>query len=500
MLEHINLHRAEMKDEFKAKTKALKAELAVLQQTIKEKKLPILIVMEGWGASGKGSMISEMISTLDPRSFKVYSTSDIDCSEMRRPFLWRYWNKVPEYGRISIFDRSWYQECSVRRVEDSLSPEEAYSRMDSINLFERQLTDDGALIVKFFLHISQKEQKNRLEHLEKDKHTAWRVTAKDKKRNRHYEDYYQAFDEMCTRTSTPYAPWYVIGCHNKGAARYEMFRILVEAIHRALDGERQESPRNGVTVPPPKPCFTLLTMPKLSEVGLDRQLTEEEYDQELKKQQKILFKLQNKLYQTKTPVVIAFEGWDAAGKGGAIKRVTAALDPRGYEAIPVAAPNAAELAHHYLWRFWKSVPKTGHIAIFDRSWYGRVMVERVEGFTKPERWQQAYQEMNEFEYELTKQGGIVMKFWLQIDKEEQLARFTERQKTPEKQWKITDEDWRNREKWNAYETAVDEMIQRTSTDFAPWTIVEAKDKKFARIKVLKTINDLLKERLDGSMK
>ena len=243
------------------------------------------------------------------------------------------------------------------------------------------------------------------------------------------------------------------------------------------------------------PKFTLVEMPKLQDIDLNRTLSEETYKEQLKKQQAKLSVLHNKIYKKRIPVIVAYEGWDAAGKGGNIRRVAAALDPRGYEAIPIAAPTKDELAHHYLWRFWTRLPKTGHIAIFDRTWYGRVMVERLEGFCTSEEWHRAYQEINEFEKELYDWGAVIVKFWLHIDQDEQLRRFTERQNTPEKQWKITEEDWRNREKWPQYEVAVNDMLRYTSTDFAPWNIIESNDKKFARIKALRTLIHAIELRL-----
>jgi polyphosphate kinase 2 (PPK2 family) len=195
------------------------------------------------------------------------------------------------------------------------------------------------------------------------------------------------------------------------------------------------------------------------------------------------------------PVVIAYEGWDAAGKGGNIRRLTEHLDPRGYEVVPIAAPNDIELAHHYLWRFWREVPKAGHITIFDRTWYGRVLVERVEGFCTVTDWRRAYREINEMERHLTAFGTVLCKFWLQIDRKEQLRRFREREAIAYKKWKITDEDWRNRRKWKAYQAAVEEMLARTSTPHAPWTIVESNCKWYARIKVLDTVIDAIKKAL-----
>jgi polyphosphate kinase 2 (PPK2 family) len=267
-----------------------------------------------------------------------------------------------------------------------------------------------------------------------------------------------------------------------------MTEILVASIDTALAGAdaKQKAPLLQNT-------FPLKSIPKLAEIPLDKTLTEEEYRTELDRLQKRLGELHNELYHKKIPVIIAYEGWDAAGKGGNIKRIAAALDPRGYEVHPIASPEPAEKSRHYLWRFWNRLPKDGHIAIFDRTWYGRVMVERLEGFCSENDWQRAYNEINEFEKELTDWGAVVIKFWVQIDKRTQLKRFKERQATPEKQWKITDEDWRNREKWDLYEDAIDEMIQKTSTENAPWYILESVDKKYARIKALEITVEQLKK-------
>lgn len=493
MLEHIKLEKPTIKNQFKDEIKALQHELSTLQLLIKEKGIPVIVIMEGWSASGKGSMISKLISELDPRSFNVFSTESVDETEKRHPFLWRYWKKLPKYGRLAILDRSWYREISTNRIENKLSDEEVNSKIESINIFERQLVDDGYVIVKFFLHISKAEQRKRLEKLNKNKNTSWRVTNIDLNRNKNYEKYYKAFDEMCINSNSNYAPWHILGCHDKNSATLQMFKTMVTSIKNAIEGNiTRVSDTNKI----PKKEFVLLNTQKLSDINLNKSLTDDEYESELEFQQKLLFKLQNKLYRKKIPVTIAFEGWDAAGKGGAIKRIAASLDPRGYEAIPVAAPSTEELAHHYLWRFWSKLPKSGHLGIFDRSWYGRVMVERVEGFAPVKTWQRAFQEINEFEDEITKSGGIVVKFWLQISKDEQLLRFNDRKSNPEKMWKITDEDWRNREKWDSYEVAVDEMMEKTSTKDSPWNIIEANDKKFARIKVIKTLNNILLDRID----
>ena len=249
-----------------------------------------------------------------------------------------------------------------------------------------------------------------------------------------------------------------------------------------------------LAVPVLQNVFPLKKMPKLSEISLaEKTMEEEEYKTELKRLQSHLGELHNRLYRKRIPVIIAYEGWNAAGKGGNIRRITEALDPRGFEVHPIASPEPHEKARHYLWRFFTRLPRTGHIAVYDRTWYGRVMVERLEGFCSENDWKRAYNEINEFEKELSDWGAVIIKFWVHIDKETQLERFTLRQNTPEKQWKITDEDWRNREKWDAYESAVDEMIQKTSTVYAPWHILESVDKKYARIQALKIVIEELEK-------
>ena len=369
--------------------------------------------------------------------------------------------------------------------------------MESVKIFERQLHDDGYLILKFFLHIGQREQKKRFDKLLSSKDTAWRVSLNDLEQNRRYNEYYQIIDGILEETNTDYAPWHVIGSEDKYSALAEIYHILVDGIGAAVEASREgkrSAPKKAVPIVV-SDHFKLVKEPKLSEVNLTKALNEEEYRELLKKEQSTLKKLHNKIYRKKIPVVIAYEGWDAAGKGGNIRRVAEALDPRGYEVVPIAAPTADELAHQHLWRFWTKLPKDGHITIFDRTWYGRLMVERIEGFASEEQWKRAYQEINEFEEELERWGAVIIKFWLHFSKEEQLKRFELRQNTPEKQWKITDEDWRNREKWDQYVTAVDEMIAYTSTDFAPWHIIESEDKKFARIKALRTIINSIEGKL-----
>ena len=477
-------------EELKQRLKAAEEKLSQQQMKLKEKRLPVLVLIEGWGAAGKGSAIGQIIKNIDPRFFKVFSMPSTPTEEeRRRPFLYRFFEKIPEAGKFTFLDSGWMDQIMKERLDGKLDDKAYAQRVDSVKRFERGLTDNGYLVLKFFFHISKKEQENRIEALLSEKDTAWRVSEGDLWQNRHYDKCLEAFDRYLDDTNTPSAPWYIVNSKSKKFAELQVMETLCMGIETALHNE-------SLAVPLLQNAFPLIKMPKLRDVPLEgKTLDEEEYKKELKELQQKLGQLHNRLYRKRVPVIIAYEGWDAAGKGGNIKRLTGALDPRGCEVHPIASPEPHEKARHYLWRFWTRLPKDGHIAIFDRTWYGRVMVERLEGFCSENDWQRAYYEMNEFEQELHNWGAVILKFWVQIDKDTQLARFTERQNTPSKQWKITDEDWRNREKWDLYEQAVDEMLQKTSTTYAPWHILESVDKKYARIKALHIVIDALEKAL-----
>lgn len=496
MLENVDLNETIEREEYTRQLKPLQEELSALAGPMKAAGLPVVILFEGWGGSGKGRVISRLILNFDPRWFSVVNTQPPTPLELRRPTLWRHWLTLPEAGRISVMDRSWYQEVSVLRVENDVDEPTNLRRLDEINRFERGLADNGYLILKFFLHITRAEQKARFEKLADDKNTAWRVTETDWRHNRQYGKHLAAFERMLTYTNTPYAPWHIVSGMNDEVRTLGVFRAVSEAVQAALKQKQENAaaPRAQAAPVDPGP-YRLLTMPKLQDVDLSKTLPEEAYKKRLKKEQERLSDLHNKIYRRKIPVIAVYEGWDAAGKGGNIKRVSEALDPRGYEVVPIAAPSREEKDRHYLWRFWRQLPKDGHVAIFDRSWYGRVMVERIEGFCTEEDWRRAYREINEFERQLCDWGAVVVKFWLHIDSDEQLRRFEERNADPAKKWKITDEDWRNREKWPQYETAVNDMLRYTSTEFAPWHIIEGNDKKYARVRTLEILNAAVEERL-----
>ncbi len=475
-------------EEIEARIDAARSKLARQQIQIKEKKLPVLVILDGWGAAGKGSVLGRVIKELDPRFFRTETLAQPTQDEVRRPFLYRYFVRIPEAGKISFFDSSWMDETTKSYLLDEYSEKEYANHIRSIKRFERQLSDNGYLLVKLFFDISEKEQKKRLEALREDSSTKWRVEKFDRWQNKHYKTCRKVYDDYLENTNQFSAPWYIIDSKSRKWAELQMLEIMTRAIDTALTNSTR-------SVPILQNTFPLKTMPKLSAIDPNVRISDDEYRTRLKELQAELSDLHNRIYHKRMPVIIAYEGWDAAGKGGNIKRVTAALDPRGYEVMPIASPEPHEKARHYLWRFWNRLPKDGHITIFDRTWYGRVMVERLEGFCSENDWQRAYNEINEFEQELQDWGAVLIKFWVHIDKDTQLERFNARAADPEKQWKITDEDWRNREKWDLYEEAVDEMIAKTSTEYAPWHILESDDKHFARIKALEIITSEIKKRL-----
>ncbi|MCM1244904.1 MAG: polyphosphate:AMP phosphotransferase [Roseburia sp.] len=488
MLGQIDVNKTMDKKTYDSKMERLEVRFGELQRECKEKKIPVMVVFEGLDASGKGTLINRMIQSLDPRGFKVFILGREKEDEVMRPYFWRFFTKTAERGRMHIFDQSWYKGF----YEKDLSEKDVLD-------FEEMLTEDGTLIVKFFLMISKEEQKKRLDKLQKSSETSWRVTQKDKENNKNYEKCLKKYDRILVHTDTANAPWTVVEATDRLYATCKIVTTMVEKMEKAVREAKKaaKSPAEDTEQPAPAAETEAEKFRNgvLQGIDLEQTLTREEYKRKKKELQKRLLVLHNKMYLKRVPVILAFEGWDAGGKGGAIKRLTQAMDPRGYEVVPVAAPNDIEKAHHYLWRFWEKIPKAGHMAIFDRTWYGRVLVERIEGFASEKEWSRAYSEINNMEEQFTNAGYIVLKFWMHIDKEEQERRFHERENTPAKQWKITDEDWRNRAKWEEYEKAVDEMIVRTSTENAPWIVVEANSKYYARIKVLETVVAALEERL-----
>ena len=564
MLDKIDFSLPDMgKADYKAERDALVSELVVLQQQARAAGAGLVVLFEGWNGAGKGSRISDIMFNLDARATSVHVTGDVDvataCDFAHErgndmggffPLMQEFWSAMGPRGAITFFDRGWYL-ASAQRVLISafgdLKVPKKYAKkgadvltllddehlrraracagkcLASVRDFERQLYDDGYEVVKFFIHITEEEQRARLDALRRDPAMSWRVSDERYARIGNYPQARFVYDAMLDRTDFGFAPWCVVNGQNKRAANIEILRALVGALKRVI--ARHEAPSGqGADEPVPAgesgqggageraaaaPDFAHLARiqsafapktsafpqvkdtPQLCAAGEFPTMDPAEYKDTLKELQRRLFRLESLMYRKRIPLMVMYEGWDAAGKGGNIKRVAQALDARAYTIFPSPAPTPPELAHPHLWRYWTRLPKAGHVGLYDRSWYGRVLVERVEGFAAPEAWARAYDEINAFERDLVEWGAVLVKFWVDVSQGEQLARFQARAADPAKQWKITDEDWRNREKYPLYKAAIEDMFRLTSTTYAPWCVLESDDKRFARVKALRTIIDAL---------
>ena len=581
MLEQIDFKAPHMdKAEAKKERERLEKELTLLQQRAVAAKVPLVLVVEGWETAGKGTRINELITNLDARATTVHVINDPVGYEARLPFMARFWQRLGKRGQITIFDQSWYnaalhklfEETGIKEIlakkdgkketEIRFLPRKLTGLFSSIEVFERQLTDDGYVIVKLFLHISKKEQAKRIEELLSDPTTAWRVREEHRLQQEHYENFALGMDLLLSATNKPHAPWIVLNGEDRRGTRVEILRAVVgmlkpaveaaeariaakeqaKAVEEAVasaavpeaftgyspelvdvsdDDEYDEAtselsereapaeelglsgierlapgtPVGGGTADDIVSRFKLVKVPSLDDTDHTLALSEEEYRTRLAELQERISTLHQRAYLAKLPIMIAYEGWDAAGKGGNIKRLARALDARGYHVIPSPAPTPDELAHPHLWRYWTRLPRTGHVAIYDRTWYGRVLVERVEGFASTAEWRRAYDEINEFEEDMRRAGVLLLKFWIDVSSDEQLRRFHDRQADPEKQWKIVPDDWRNRGKNPQYFVAIQDMLRLTSTTYAPWHVIEGDDKRYARIKVLEIVADAIEERL-----
>lgn len=484
MFESAELGHTIEKDVWKKDVPALREALLDAQYDLfSAKKFPVIILIAGVDGSGKSAVVSTLNEWMDPRHIQVNGLDDPSDEELERPHMWRYWRLLPPKGKMGIFDGSWYSWPILQRAYGKIGNERLDQDMERVRRFEQMLIDEGALVLKFWMHLSKKVQEKRLEKLEKDPQTRWRVTERDWRHFKLYDTFREVSERALRQTSTADAPWIVVEATD---ARYQQLTVgkrLLEKLRVQLDNPAPQA----VAVKAPPSISSIDGVTILNSLDLTQKLSREDYERQLASLQGELNLLTRHKHFKKRSVILVFEGVDAAGKGGSIRRITQAIDARNYRIIPIAAPTEEERAQPYLWRFWRHLPRAGKFAIFDRSWYGRVLVERVEGFCSEADWMRAYGEINDFEHQLVRNGTILMKFWLAISKEEQLRRFEERQATSFKRFKITEEDWRNREKWGIYETAICDMIERTSTEIAPWTLVESEDKLFGRIRILKAV-------------
>lgn len=454
---------------------------------------PLLVILSGVGGGGRSETAQKLTQWMDPRHMRVVAFGDEAPEERVRPLQWRYWRALPPTGRLAVFMDAWYGDVLNSRVAGRTTAAEMEIALLEIRQFEQMLADEGVVLLKFWIHLSRAAQKTRLAALEADPRTRWRVRPADRRFQKRYRKARELCEEMLRETSTATAPWCVVEGTDEHYRNLTIGKVLLDTLQRTLAAGAKHAASTSAASPAPSVVDNVKLIRSLD---LGRKLAEKAYERELADCQGALDSLTRHKRFGKRALVTVFEGIDAAGKGGAIRRVTSALDARRYVIVPVAAPTDEERAHPYLWRFWRHVPPRGGITIFDRSWYGRVLVERVEGLCAVTDWMRAYDEINQFEEQLCEAGVIVVKFWLQISQEEQLRRFRAREKTSYKRFKITPDDWRNRKKWGAYEKAVADMVDRTSTELAPWTLVEAEDKRYARVKVVRTIVDRLTRALE----
>ncbi|MBU0689030.1 MAG: polyphosphate:AMP phosphotransferase [Gammaproteobacteria bacterium] len=475
------------------------AEVPVLREALleaqmelaKQAKFPVVILIGGVDGAGRGETVNLLNEWMDPRFVQTHGMGEPSDEELDRPMMWRFWRELPPKGRIGIFLGSWYTWPILNRVRGVTKNAELDQSLERAKKLEKMLVDEGALVLKFWMHLSREKQEKRLKSLEKDPKTRWRVTKRDWEHYTLYDKFNAVNERVIRHTSTADAPWTIVEGYDTRYRSLTVGKILLDALNKRMKQPAKRSTE--VTAPPPMPSIDQLNV--LKTLDLKQKLDKKDYVRELEKYQGKLAMLTRSPKFKKLTVVAMFEGNDAAGKGGAVRRITSALDARQYNIIPIAAPTEEERAQPYLWRFWRHVPRRGRVTIFDRSWYGRVLVERVEKFCSVADWMRAYSEINDFETQLVRHHIVVVKFWLAISKEEQLRRFKEREKIGFKRFKITEEDWRNRDKWDDYEHAVCDMVDRTSTEIAPWTLVEANDKYFARIKILKTMCDRIEAAL-----
>jgi AMP-polyphosphate phosphotransferase len=495
MLESAEVGHKVGRARFAREERRLREQLLNAQYDLKQSgRGPVLVLVSGVEGAGRHETANQLPSWMDPRHIRVVAFGAPLPEEAARPDAWRYWNGLPARGQLGVFMTAWYHEPLALRAQDGLDDDAFDDALQRACEHETMLSAEGVVLVKYWIHLSKAAMKERLREIERDPEERWRLSGDEKRAIRQYSRRRNDWEHMLRTTSSTVAPWYVIEGADRRYRELTVATLLLEAMSKCV---AMKTARVGPQGAPPAPAV-IGNVEIIHRLDLSLRLPKSRYQDELAHYQGLLARLTRHKRFREHALVLAFEGVDAAGKGGAIRRVTGALDARQYLTVPIQAPNDEERAHPYLWRFWRDVPRKGGITIFDRTWYGRVLVERVEGFCTPEEWLRAYDEINQFEQDLVEGSVVVCKFWLQISREEQLRRFRARQKTAFKRFKITPDDWRNRKRWRDYEQAAADMVERTSTDLVPWTLVEGEDKRYARVKVLRTICERLTRALDAN--
>ena len=471
------------KKAYQTRARILREQLVQLQVELKKMPFKVLLILTGPEGAGRGSLLNTLAEWLDPRGVETFSYHAPTDNELAHPHQWRFWQSLPGIGRIGLYAGSWYTETLREEARSQRALSHVAGDAERIRDFEKLLADGGTLIVKVWLQLSKDAQGRRLRTLRADPATAWRVTEEDWHHHRIYDRLAETAKLIRAKTDRPGARWHLIDASDERTRDLAVGRLLLtefRAQQKRMARLMRPTRHHAVKSLRPSGLRRLRALP------LDQDLSEKDYDALREKWLGRLNRAVRTALAAGRSIVFAFEGWDAAGKGGAIRRLTSAIDPRDYRVIPVAKPTEEEKHAHYLWRFWRDIPRNGRMAVFDRSWYGRVLVERLEGFCREDEWKRAFGEINDFERELTDHGTIVLKYWLHVSHAEQLRRFREREATPHKQHKMNAEDWRNRRKRTEYEIAVGDMLALTDQENAPWHLVPADNKRFARLEVLRS--------------
>ncbi|MDQ1248329.1 MAG: AMP-polyphosphate phosphotransferase [Actinomycetota bacterium] len=490
MLEVAEVGNKVDKAAYKAAVPQMRLDLVNAQYDLRNADFSVVIWIAGDDHVAANDMVNRLNEWMDARFIDTRVFAELTDEEAARPQLWRLWRSLPPKGRMSIFAGGLMRAATMRANGDI--DEADFSRwLRHIATMQDQLVSDGTVVLKFFLHTPEKKQRKKLKAAEKDPEQGWWIDQRDWAQLEKLGPTLPFAERILSETSAPGAPWTIVESTNARYRDLTVARTILAALTARLEQPANQGPALADSVFGDFDGQANV----LSGVDLSKDLDKETYRRELAKYQAKLHRLAIEARDKGISTVLAFEGWDAAGKGGVIRRVTQALEAGDYRVVPVAAPTEEERKYHYLWRFWRDMPPGGRFVIFDRTWYGRVLVERIEGFAQPAEWQRAYDEINDFESSMVERGMYVAKFWLHISPEEQLARFQAREDTPYKQHKITDEDYRNREKWDDYVNAVDQMVLRTTTDSARWHVIPANSKYYARVATLKAITKGLERTL-----
>jgi polyphosphate:AMP phosphotransferase len=496
MFEAAELRQSISKAEFEAALPDIRSRLLAAQRALRTTKKSMIIVVSGVEGAGKTEVVNRLHEWLDARGLATHAFWRESDEEIDRPRYWKFWRTLPPRGSIGILFGSWYTQPIVDRVFKRINRADLDRELQRVVFFERMLAQDGALILKLWFHLPKEVEDERITEKSKRKKSSSIYGPEAKEFAKHYDRFAEISERAIRMTDTAEAPWRIVEATDPRYRDLTVARVVLEALENLVRTPDADRGSSVVEAPADEEAVLAGSGPTvLDRIDLTKKVDPDKYNRELAQLQKELCALSWKAFNARRSTVVIFEGSDAAGKGGAIRRLIGPIDARLYRVISVAAPTDEERAHQYLWRFWRQIPRAGDMTIYDRSWYGRVLVERVERFATVDEWSRAYREINDFEEQLIEGGIVLVKFWLQIDPDEQLRRFKERQEIAYKQHKITDEDWRNREKWDAYKAAVHDMVSHTSSAIAPWHMIPANDKRYARVKVLNTVVDALVESL-----